>query len=50
MHPNARLMPMATALMVGVVAGAVADSALVAAVCACLVLAAIVAIAAGRDR
>jgi hypothetical protein len=35
-------MPMATALMVGLVAGGIADSALVAALCACIVLAAII--------
>jgi hypothetical protein len=50
MHPNARLMPMVTALMVGLVAGTLARSALVAALAGCLVLFLITATEDGRRR
>lgn len=50
MHPNARPIPMVTALMVGLVAGSLARSALVAAVAACLVLLLITATEGSRRR
>jgi hypothetical protein len=50
MHPNASLTPMVTALMVGLVAGGLAQSAWVAAVCACVVLVIITAAADDHRR
>ncbi len=50
MHPNAGFMPTATALMIGLVAGGITNSALVAGICACVALAVITVSADDRKR
>jgi hypothetical protein len=50
MRADARLLPMATALMVGLVVGGLADSALVAGLSACVMLALITAITSTRNH
>jgi fucose permease len=50
MHPNARVMPIATSVMVGLLVGSLAGSALVAAFTACAVLALITVISTGGNR